>query len=229
MERSFTISRKEPQAERQVHPLVLWTLGAAYIALLSVPCIVFFSSRGGLALLQASQGRDTAFLLFPLVGLYAFFLLWIQFLLGSNMYWLRPALPALYRFHKAQGGFVLLFAFLHPTLLLIGVGGTSLWHSSFVPPSQRFFVELGYIQLIIISATAGAALLRHLPWLKNHWHYIHYLNYVLFLSVWVHSWNLGTDTHEPFLRASWVFFGLTAVLSLLARVFFAKRPKGSGR
>lgn len=200
------------------------TIGGVFVLVLLILAYTiahaFFSNRVGY--FTNLTPKEFSYMIFPLFGLYAYLFVWSQFLLGTNMDWIKPRMPALYRFHKFEGGVALLFALTHPTLLVLGLGLSTYYHYKFVPHSHLIFIVLGYFQLTLIICTAGTALLRRIPWLKERWYIIHYLNYILFVSVWIHSWFLGTDIQQGTLRAVWIFIGITGVLSAVAR--FIRRP-----
>lgn len=205
-----------------------WVLAVLWLAVFLIPGWVFFDQRGGLGFLEGSTFAKASRQLFPLVGLYAFFFVWSQLMLGSNMDMLLKAVPWAYTFHRRQGVFALLFALLHPFLLFLGVGSAAYFAQSYASPDLTFFVWLGYVQLTLICATAGAGLLMRTKFLRRHWRKIHVFNYLIFISVWVHSWSLGTDVQGTSLRWLWFFFGATAVLSSvwrLERVLKRKRVR----
>lgn len=192
-------------------------LPLTYAAALLLPAYLFFHARGGFGFLAGSDSATFARKLFPLVGLLAFSLLWVQLLVGTNRQYLRQVYPWMMRFHRWQGGFVLLFALLHPTLLLIGVGTAHYLARDFVAPNLVVWVWVGYLQLLLLVCTAGSALLLRVPWLRTRWRTVHYANYGVFVLVWSHSWFLGSDVRTTDLRYLWTFFGATVVLSSVFR------------
>jgi DMSO/TMAO reductase YedYZ heme-binding membrane subunit len=156
--------------------------------------------------------------MFPFVGLYAFYFVWVQFMLGSNMYWMRAKYPWLLKFHRFEGGMALLFALLHPTLLVLSLGISEYYKYDFVAQDKLIYVWIGYLQLLLIMCTAGTALLRRVIWLKDRWYFVHYANYLMFALVWVHSWNLGSNVQGTSLQYLWYFYGLTAIASVLVKL-----------
>lgn len=222
-----------PDRSFQSHPVSLTLLRIAllliWLAVLAMPGYVFFSVRGGLSFLSGVDFQTFNLLIFPLVGLYAFTLLWSQFVIGSARSVLRKLVhPAIITFHRRQGVLIFLLAWLHPTLRFFGIGLDQYFKSWNVTPTLVPYLWLGYLQLFLLTLTAGTALLRKLPWLKTRWHTIHYLNYAVFVLVWIHSWVLGSDVQTTNLRYLWYFFGLTAVASTLVRVLnIVKRRSGS--
>jgi glycine/D-amino acid oxidase-like deaminating enzyme/nitrite reductase/ring-hydroxylating ferredoxin subunit/DMSO/TMAO reductase YedYZ heme-binding membrane subunit len=210
-----------PSAEKK-NPAVIRIfqilLPLIFIAVLIFPAYFFFSQRGGIGFLADADFQTTSILLFPLVGLYAFTLLWVQVMLGSSMVLFRKVFPWIEKFHHAEGVFVLLFALLHPSLLFLGYGPAGYLSYDFVIPEQKLFVYLGQVQLFLMILTVATALLRKSRWLQKKWHYVHFLNYVVFISAWTHSWFLGSDVRTTGLRYVWIFFGLTFLASGIARL-----------
>ncbi len=201
-----------------IESVLRWLLPIIYAAIIFFPAYIFFTTRGGFEFLSGASFKTANALLFPLAGLYAFFLIWAQIMIGSNMHALRRVYTWIEIFHRAQGGFAFLFALAHPVLLFLGVGPDLFFGFRFVDPRLVFFAWLGYFQLFLIMLTVGTAALMKLPWLKTRWHYIHYLNYLLFASVWIHSWFLGSDVQATDLKYLWFFCGATAVISFIARI-----------
>jgi len=194
-------------------------LSALYILLGILPGYVFLSDKGGTSLFNGLDLPGVCGAVFPLVGLYAFFLIWAQIVIGSSMPILWRYIPWIETFHRAQGTFALLLGISHPLLLEISLGPKDFLGFSFVSPEQRVFAFLGFFQLFLLMLTALTAILMKLPFLVNRWHYIHYLNYVLFVSVFVHSWNLGSDlSASQSLRALWGFFLASGMICLAARL-----------
>jgi nitrite reductase/ring-hydroxylating ferredoxin subunit len=201
-----------------MNPAMLFFI-IVYIALGAVPGYVFLSDKGGIALFHGLDLPSACSAAFPLVGLYAFFLIWAQIVIGASMPLLRPFASWIETFHRAQGAFALLLGVSHPLLLAISLGTKDFFSLSFVSPEQRVFVFLGFFQLFLLVLTALTAMLMKLPFLVNRWQYIHYLNYLLFVSIFVHSWNLGSDlTTNAWLRALWCFFALSAGACAVARM-----------
>lgn len=196
-----------------------WMATLVYVSVLVLPGYVFFSQRGGLSFLQGLDFKTFNLAIFPLVGLYAFTLLWSQFVIGAARSVLRTVVhPKIITFHRRQGVLIFLLAWLHPTLRFFGIGLDQYFKSWNVAPSLVPYLWLGYVQLFLLMLTAGTALLRKLPWLKTRWHTIHYLNYGVFVLVWIHSWFLGSDVRSTNLRYLWWFFAVTALAATAVRI-----------
>jgi hypothetical protein len=201
-------------------------LALTYLIALALPLYFFLGLRGGISFLNGADLATASLRLFPLAGLYAFTLVWLQVMIGTNMDVLRKHLPWIEKFHRKQGAAALLFAFAHPLMLLAGTGLASFLAIKFVRPELALFAWLGFLQLTLITCTAGSAMLMRHPWLRTRWRMIHYANYLVFASVWVHSWFLGTDVNGTALKYLWLFYLAAAVLALVFRI---KRAKAMGK
>lgn len=188
-----------------------------YIAALCLPLYIFFHDRGGTAFLHMADLRDSLRLVFPLLGLYAFTFVTWQVLIATNLRWLRKLWPRVINFHHFQGGFALIFAVLHPALILIGFGLADYLHFRFVSPNLRWWLIPSYTALTILLLTVTTASLAwhgmNIPW----WRKLHRLNYLVFVLVWLHSWFIGTDTRTLLLRFVWVVYLLLVTISVIGK------------
>lgn len=201
-----------------------WILPIVFLALLPLPAYVFFTARNGLAFLQGTDFQTANLLLFPLLGLYAFFFVWAQIIIGSSINPLRRVFPGIEKFHRIEGVVAFLFAVTHPSMLFLGVGPAAYLAYEFVDPAKKFFVFLAQFALLLMFCTVGTALLRKTRMFQKIWRKIHYANYAVFVLVWTHSWNIGSDVQSTNLRYLWYFFGITAVLSTAWRIWRAYHP-----
>ncbi|MBI4090066.1 MAG: hypothetical protein HY421_01560, partial [Candidatus Kerfeldbacteria bacterium] len=146
---------------RPVGPVLLrLALLLIWLAVLVMPVYVFFSVRGGLSFLSGLDFAEFNYALFPLVGLYAFTLLWLQFVIGAARSVLRNVVhPAIFTWHRRQGILIFLLAWLHPTLRFFGIGLDQYFKSWGVDPSLVPYLWLGYLQLFLLTLTASTALL----------------------------------------------------------------------
>ncbi|MFA6042186.1 MAG: ferric reductase-like transmembrane domain-containing protein [Patescibacteria group bacterium] len=189
-----------------------------WLAIAIAPAYVFFQERDGLVFLEGLTFTDACRELFPLVGLYAFTLVWTQVLLGSMMSKWTKWVGLGFAQHRVVGPTVLLFALIHPVLLLVGVGWTDYLNRSYVEPTQQVFIYFGLTALLLVLLTALSALLRTRPWVQRWWRKVHVFNYIVFASAWIHSWNLGTDIQSTGLRFLWIGFGITGAIAMTVRV-----------
>jgi len=185
---------------------------AIYLAVAVIPGYVFFSTRAG----------TSDFPIFPLFGLYAFFLVWAQIMIGTNMGVLRRTLglPWMLTFHMWEGGIAFLFALLHPLFAYLALGGPLGVFKAY--QGNGLYILLGYLAITLMTVTVLTALLRKVAWLRDRWHTIHYANYVIFLLAWIHSFNIGSDVQSTGLRYLWMFYGVTTFASFAARMWRKK-------
>lgn len=201
-----------PQPQPGGHLLGRFALILLYLGILALVSGVFIHDRGGFGFFQhLGTTQQATRKLFPLVGLFAFTFVWTQIILGATMPLMRRLFPSILHYHRLEGIFALLFAFIHPSLLLIGVGLPSYLQRNFVNPDLSGYIFFGYAGLLCLILTVVTALLARRPWFARHWRAIHYLNYATFAIIWVHSWMLGTDVRGTPLQWLWLGFGVTAV------------------
>lgn len=189
-----------------------------YLVTLILPGYYFFQARSGLAFFRAPDARIISLLIFPLFGLYAFTFVWVQLMIGTNLPYLRKIFRWSETYHRVQGMFTLVFALTHPLLLLFGVSFETYRTFQFVSPELVPFAIMGTVQLFLLLLTVATAILRKRPWLQTRWHYIHYLNYLIFGLAWIHGWYIGSDTQLPPLRYIWIAFGVTGLVSTMNRL-----------
>jgi DMSO/TMAO reductase YedYZ heme-binding membrane subunit len=186
-----------------------------YLKLLILPGWIFFANRGGFS--TKLLGPD---ILFPLFGLYAFTFVAMQMIIGSNMRRLRPIFPKLLQFHRWQGLFAFTFACLHPLLITLAFGlyDTYVTHN-ITAPALRGYVWYGIIALSLMFVTVATAVAawKFQKFAKT-WRTIHLLNYVVFVSAWIHSWFIGSDVQTTALKYVWLFYLVAWVVSLGLRV-----------
>lgn len=193
------------------------------LVLISAVVYAFFSSRGGLSFFSGIDINTFSLRLAPLFGLLAFLLVWTQIIIGPHIrIWLK-VFPRILRYHRFEGIFAFIFACLHPLLMLVAVGISNYLSFSFVSKDLVIYAILGEVQFVLLIVTVLTALLRNRPWLIRRWRIIHYLNYVIFVSAFIHSIHLGSDLQGGFLRTLWIFFGITGICSIGLRIWRAIR------
>jgi DMSO/TMAO reductase YedYZ heme-binding membrane subunit len=99
----------------------------------------------------------------------------------------------------------------HPLAYVILAGSPTVLVPIFSPLSS-FLQWAGRTALYLFALATIAGLLRKS--LKRYWKYVHKLNYVAFLLVFVHAWLIGTDLSSMLLRILWVV--MAAVVLLVA-------------
>jgi DMSO/TMAO reductase YedYZ heme-binding membrane subunit len=193
-------------------------LVAIYVTALTIPAYHFFSARGGIGTFRGLEPSVFLQLFFPIFGLIAFTLVTFQVLIATNLRWLTRVWPQIIVFHRAQGTFALLFAFLHPFFILAGYGVSNYIHYRFVAPGNRIYLIPAYMVLTILILTVTTA---HIAWWGRNlpfWRKLHKLNYLVFPLAWLHSWFLGSDVRSSGLRYLWILYALLIGLSIYGSI-----------
>lgn len=191
-----------------------------YLTLLFLPLQIFFSSRGGLAVF-IGDAQSVAGSLFPVFGLLAFTLIWLQIMIGTFMRHLLRVFPGIFRFHRFEGILALTFSLLHPGLLFFSLGW-DYFKFEFITPEQRLFLVLGYLAVTILLTTVTTALLYRHPLLIRNWRWVHRLNYLVLPLIFFHSKNLGGDLQSQPLSGLWWFYLITYLGALAYKLLVKK-------
>lgn len=179
--------------------------------LLTVP-VILINQNTPIFSFFAYPAGEQIFLLQRMAGLYGFTLIFIQILLGSERVTLAKyfSTSKIINWHKTIGKIALLLIVSHPLLALI------------IPPLlPEFFqnnllgVLAGTAALALIMATVFSALLA--AKIGPSWIKIHRFNYLVFMLVLFHSWQIGVDTHNS------LAFLWQATLGLIVGFILIKR------
>jgi hypothetical protein len=160
-----------------------------------------------------------AAIIFGFPGAVAVALLWFQVMVGSNLRLLRPRVSGIDLWHRTNGLFVLLFALIHPILLIVGLTPAVYLKFEFVPKGLFPAVIAADLALLMLIAAVATALMMRRAWFIRRWHTVHYLNYAAFVLIWLHGWYLGVATTNPAAKALWVFYGATVAVSAAFRLW----------
>lgn len=138
--------------------------------------------------------------LFKLAGLTAFILVAFQILTGPWMpVWEKLYGTNFYRFHGYEGLVAFLFAVSHWLLIqfyLRLVGMSVPEFNAAYPLPEFLFFYFGPLALVLMTFTVGTALvavLMNRPRFQRSWRWLHYLNYLVFVLVFLHSRTVGSD------------------------------------
>lgn len=174
---------------------------------------------------------------FRLLGLYAITFVWLQIISGA---FLIPLIglygPAIFKLHRLEGIFALVFATFHPILfysystLIFGFNALPFAIADYLGnPKIIIFGYFGpVVWTLLISTVLTALLMRHI----KIWRKIHLLNYVVFLLAITHSFMIGTEVKLQPLRGLYLFFFLTFLLSFFYRVVYKRfliKPQTSSK
>jgi sulfoxide reductase heme-binding subunit YedZ len=87
-------------------------------------------------------------------------------------------------------------------------------------PLQQFLQLAGRPALYLFAlATVGALVRRSL---KTSWKYVHKLNYLAFLLVFIHAWLIGTDLNNPLVKVVWLLMAAIVLAVALHKVLGGK-------
>lgn len=173
---------------------------------------------------------QTYFNIFRLAGLTAFTLVALQIITGPYMrFWEQLYGPKFYLAHTVGGVLALVFALLHPTLLMVSLGYRGISPLDFASnyPFQYYFGPIALFLIIVTTATAWMWVTLHRPKYKGLWHWIHLANYAVFALVFFHSLTIGTDVAPAIsqLRPLWYTYAALAVIGLVYRRFVQVRQE----
>lgn len=196
-----------------------------FIASFIIPGYTFFFVSNTQQVLFG-EGIDTAtklYTVFRLFGLYAFTMVWNQVMLGT----FRLPLTKLFgtnilKLHMTTGLFTLLFATLHPLFFYTAqmLSGQPL---NLLDPFTDYlgplaiYGWLGEAAFFIMILTVTTAKLRTKSFLQKHWRKIHFLNYIIFILVFLHSFNIGAEVSLQPLQTLYLFFGITFLAGITFR------------
>lgn len=198
-------------------------LPLAALLILSYVWSVALTANGGWAATFANTDPAvTAYNLFRLAGLTTFTLVSFQIATGPYMkLWEQLYGPSFYRFHAYEGLFVLFFATLHPSLLLVYVYLSRIPYLEFVHsyPPQYYLGPIAWLIVVVTVSTAATTILWNSQKFARWWHVIHLANYLVFALGFFHSLAVGSDVADPAspLRPLWYTFAVLAVGGLLYR------------
>lgn len=160
-----------------------------------------------------------------LCALFAFVLLFFQYLLSARVKWIERGigLDVLFGIHKKFGVLALCLVIAHPSLMFIGErlqGLASPFH---------LLKGLGLAALLLLLLSAGAALIHERLGLKYEtWKGIHKTGYILYPFAFVHSFLMGSTVQRGPVRLMWALLCFLFVLVLffkaLRRWALRRRP-----
>lgn len=177
----------------------------------------------GYTVLQNGNTGEIPYFFLRLTGLYAFVLIFIQIMLGAFMnYWRTVFGPKILNFHIREGILAYGLILAHPALFLLNavLAGVPNALGLLIPRftnAYETYLSFGKIGFILLTIAIFAARFRNVGFLQKHWRKFHILNYIAFWLIFVHSFNLGSDTHTP--PFSWLYsiMAILVVVSIFYR------------
>lgn len=200
----------------------LWQiiLGSGFVIILLIPGYTFFKNN---------SHPFELYTLFRLFGLYGFTLIWAQLIIGPFMTPLRRVFgPKILDWHRSEGLFAFIFATIHPAILglayYLSTKDLRLWHalSNYLPGNLYLYGLLGPAAWTLLVVTITTALLRTKAWFNRFWRYFHFLNYLLFVLIFLHSYKIGSDTKVEPLQSLYFIFAITFCVSVLYRIAYRR-------
>lgn len=208
----------------------MWRVGVGLTvtAMLLLP-VVFLLNQGAFTIIddQSATAADRLYPFVRLLGMLVFTGVMLQIL--SQTLWVpltKLYTPkALLVWHVTVGLLTYGLALLHPILFDLTqwlATGSLAFLKDFLPRASmgrfNFLVMLGYLNLILLSLTVGAGLLRKQAFIRRWWKKVHLLNYLVFAIGFYHSLNIGTDTQTPPIRTVWFIYAGLVIGAVLWRL-----------
>lgn len=180
-----------------------WGLG---ILVLLVPVVAWS--------IGAQPDDLTLYDVFPPLGLAAFGLMWVHFVMGALRRYAGVESTDQDIFKTMSMGLVLALILLHPGLfwLALYLDGFGLPPQSYMEayPTQLGFLALGTIGLVIFLAYELKRFFGGRKW----WKYIEWIQAVGMAAIFVHAIGLGNELAIDWVLLVWIFYGLTLGLAV---------------
>jgi len=149
--------------------------------------------------------------IFPLFGLTAFSLLWLHSISGVFENWLRKYIN-FDRFVQITSTIILICIIAHPLILLIGLDFN--FSNVFLYYGAKYIWLAIIAWLLLITYDIGKALKKYNFFVRN-WNNILIISNIGFLLTFFHSLALGSDLQSGAFRTIWIFYGTTAIISIV--------------
>ncbi len=183
---------------------------AAWLISLSVSFLAF------LVWLQSFSGevKLNNYSLFPLLGLLAFSLMWVHYIVGALRRYFVVDKVHLKTYYKVTSIIVLLAILLHPNLFVYqlwsnGYGFPPDSYKNYVAASALWAVMLGTIALWIFLAFETKRFFGGKPW----WKLVEYAQILAMVLIYIHALKLGGEIQTGWYKVVWVFYGLSFLLA----------------
>ena len=147
---------------------------------------------------------------FPLLGLLAYSILWLQMLVVSVL----RSLPTGFRnnFFFISGLVFLLLIIAHPLLLSISQSQINQTIVDYVGDTRKIFITLALTAWLIYILYEIFSKFKKWRYFRNSMKVFKYLNYVAFYLIFFHSINLGTHLQGGILVFIWYFYAVSGLL-----------------
>jgi len=168
-------------------------------------------------------------LLQRLSGSLALFLLFVQIVIGAY----RPKWSSILggwvmNFHIWEGRVAYFLVLLHTfSLLLFNFVAKKGFNPFYVfvdfcilcRTKLELFYSFGRFGFYLLTLAVIAAVVRSRPWWKENWRYFHYLNYVLFFLIFLHTFFVGSDFSY---KSGYLFYFLLSFVIAVSLIVLQK-------
>lgn len=165
--------------------------------------------------------------IFPLLGLLAFSLMWVHYVMSALRQYLKIDKQVLHTYFEVTSILVLAAILLHPGLLW-----WQLWRDGFglppgsylqnyVAPTLKWAALLGTTSLFVFLAYELRRVFHDRSW----WKIVEYLTDAAMVAIYIHAIKLGGQLQSGWFKVIWIFYGITlaAALGYIYYLRFKKR------
>lgn len=191
-----------------------------YLLLLFIPGYAVSQNSG---FTEREGATASTYLFLRLTGLYGFVLIFVQIMLGAYMDFARRIFgPKILNFHMREGIVAYGLILAHPILFLLNtaLAGVPNALGLLVPQfttTYETYLSFGKFGFILLTLAVFAARFRNALFLQKHWRKFHILNYLAFWLIFVHSFNVGSDTRLAIFSWLYPVMAVLVVLSIFYR------------
>lgn len=161
-----------------------------------------------------SISKITAISLFPLLGIWAWSIMWTHYVLGTHRILYDRSKNILYS--RISGLLVLVLILLHPTIL-----AWNQWKiTDTLPPtsyynyagnSLKLYVFMGLVGLILFLAYEVFERIKDKKIIRNNWFWISLSQAVAMVLIFMHALKLGNLTNDAFFQLYWILLGFALI------------------
>ena len=163
-------------------------------------------------------------LVFPFLGLIAASLLWLHSISGVLEVWLRRYIDFDW-FVQITASIILLCLLLHPLLLLISLNFSI--SDIYIYYGTKIIVITIIAWLLLIIYDIVKPFKKRSAFFAKHWNKVLIISNIGFLIAFYHELVIGSDLQSGPLRSVWIFYGITAIASIIytySIMPFLKKP-----
>ena len=157
------------------------------------------------------EDNFTALRIFPLLGLWAYFQMWVHYIVGPvRRKW--PEALNYSRYYRLTSHFVLISFLLHPALLLYAGTQNDFTTVEYVGNNLAFYIYLAYFGIATFLAYEVVERIRDKQIIKDNWETVKVFNIAAMTAIFFHSINLGQHLQSGWFRTLWIVMYVVFVL-----------------